>query len=120
MHTIENVLLVEKRPYQFWKQHISKYSSQGPHTISNGILLRSDLHKLFDSGYITITNDYRVQISKKIKEEFENGREYYRYHGQELLHLPLEEINKLHVNSSNGTTAFLKDNHCQLAVVFRK
>ncbi|HMK27386.1 MAG TPA: HNH endonuclease [Chitinophagaceae bacterium] len=74
--------------------HIKKYSLQGPHTISNGVLLRSDLHKLFDSGYITITSDYKVQVSRKIKEEFENGREYYRYHGQELLHLPLKEINK--------------------------
>src|SRR5258705_3878653 len=74
--------------------HIKQYSLQGPHTISNGILLRSDLHKLFDSGYITVTSDYRVQISKKIKEEFENGREYYRYDGQRLLHLPSKEINK--------------------------
>jgi putative restriction endonuclease len=74
--------------------HIKKYSSQGPHTISNGILLRSDLHKLFDAGYVTITSDYVVEVSKKIKEEFENGREYYKYHGQGLLQLPSNNDNK--------------------------
>ena len=74
--------------------HIKPYSEQGPHQISNGILLRSDMHKLFDCGYITITKDYKVEISKAIKEEFENGREYYQYHGRDLMYLPSQEINK--------------------------
>ncbi len=37
--------------------HIKPYNLEGPHSVSNGLLLRSDLHKLFDSGYITITKD---------------------------------------------------------------
>ena len=37
--------------------HIKPYAESGPHFISNGLLLRSDLHKLFDTGYLTITND---------------------------------------------------------------
>jgi putative restriction endonuclease len=68
--------------------HIKPYSQSGPHFISNGLLLRSDLHKLFDSGYITITKDYKVQVSSRIKEEFENGKEYYQYHGSTLNFLP--------------------------------
>ena len=74
--------------------HIKPYNEQGPHNISNGILLRSDMHKLFDNGYITITKDYKVEISKAIKEEFENGREYYQYHGKDLLYLPGKEVNR--------------------------
>lgn len=68
--------------------HIKSFSESGPHYLSNGILLRADLHKLFDTGYITITDKYKVEVSKKIKEEFENGREYYKYHGHDLLILP--------------------------------
>jgi putative restriction endonuclease len=68
--------------------HIKSYAKSGPHFISNGLLLRSDMHKLFDKGYITITKDLKVEVSKKIKEEFENGKEYYQFHGKDLLHLP--------------------------------
>ncbi len=28
--------------------------------------------------------DRRVVVSRRIKEEFENGKEYYRFHGQAL------------------------------------
>ncbi len=34
------------------------------------------------------TKDYRVEVSKRIKEEFQNGKEYYQYHGKELSYLP--------------------------------
>ena len=72
--------------------HIKPYAESGPHFISNGLLLRSDMHKLFDSGYLTITQDYRVEVSKRIREEFENGREYYKFHGNQLLTLPKRNI----------------------------
>lgn len=68
--------------------HIKPYSESGPHLVSNGILLRSDLHILFDDGYVTVTEDLRVEVSKRIKEEFENGREYYQYRSKPLLIVP--------------------------------
>lgn len=68
--------------------HIKPYSQSGAHFISNALLLRSDLHKLFDIGYLTITPDLKVEVSKRIKEEFENGREYYKFHGGNLINLP--------------------------------
>jgi putative restriction endonuclease len=71
--------------------HIRPYSKNGPHKISNGLLLRSDLHNLFDLGYLTVTVDYKVEVSRRIREEFENGRHYYALHGQPLSVLPLEE-----------------------------
>jgi putative restriction endonuclease len=61
--------------------HIIPYSQHGEHAITNGILLRRDLHALFDQGYLTITPSLIVEVSRKIKEEFENGRDYYKLHG---------------------------------------
>lgn len=61
--------------------HIKPYSRNGPHDPSNGILLRSDLHNLFDQGYLTVSLDYRLEVSRRIKEEFDNGKHYYALHG---------------------------------------
>ncbi len=67
--------------------HIRPYSSGGTHAPSNGILLRQDLHTLFDRGYMTVTPGHRIEVSSRIKEEFHNGKEYYRLHG-ETMRLP--------------------------------
>ncbi len=74
--------------------HIKLYAKSGRHLISNALLLRSDIHKLFDTGYLTITPELKVEVSKRIKEEFENGKEYYRFHGNDLYNLPRSLINK--------------------------
>lgn len=57
--------------------HIKPFVLQGPHETRNGLLLRSDLHRLYDHGYICVTPDYRVRISGRLKEEYQNGRSYY-------------------------------------------
>lgn len=71
--------------------HIKPFSIGGPHRIDNGILFRSDIHKLFDSGYVTISPDYRFEVSHRIREEFENGRDYYAMNGN-ALQLPENKI----------------------------
>ena len=48
----------------------------------------------FDTGYLTITNQHKTEVSKRIKEEFENGKEYYQFHGKSLLYLPEEITNR--------------------------
>lgn len=68
--------------------HIKPFSLGGPHQISNGLLLRSDVHRLFDKGYITITPELRIEVSRRIRQEFENGRYYYPFQGHKLHHLP--------------------------------
>jgi len=68
--------------------HIKPYAESGPRLVSNGLLLRADLHKLFDDGYLTITSDYRVEVSKALREEFHNGRIYYEFHGKRLEVVP--------------------------------
>ena len=74
--------------------HIQPFSSLGPHATANGLLLRSDLHKLFDSGYLTVTPDLSVEVSRKIKEEFENGRDYYAMDGRKLAVLPSMQLDR--------------------------
>jgi putative restriction endonuclease len=73
--------------------HIKPYSESGEHTVSNGILLRRDLHALFDKGYVTITPSMKFEVSRKIKEEYENGRDYYRMQGSPLW-LPSNPANR--------------------------
>jgi len=61
--------------------HIRDYREVQEHSLNNGILLRADIHKLFDTGYVTVTPDFHFEVSRRIKEEFENGRDYYKLHG---------------------------------------
>lgn len=68
--------------------HIKPYSERGPHSVNNGLLLKSDFHTLYDNGYITITPSYDVEVSKRLHEDYGNGKDYYRYHGQKMLILP--------------------------------
>jgi len=67
--------------------HIRPYSKGGTHSPTNGLLLRQDIHTLFDRGYLTVTPEYKVEVSKRIKEEFNNGEDYYKIHGK-LISLP--------------------------------
>jgi len=64
--------------------HIRPYGDGGAHEERNGLLLRSDVHRLFDAGYVTITTDLRFEVSRRIREEFENGRDYYGLRGQPI------------------------------------
>jgi putative restriction endonuclease len=64
--------------------HIKPYSQSGPHSIENGLFLRSDLHTLFDRGYVTVTQDLKLRVSRKIRDDFENGRDYYALDGRDL------------------------------------
>ena len=61
--------------------HIRPYGEGGEHAAPNGLLLRRDIHSLFDAGYVTVTPGLRFEVSRRIREEFENGRHYYALHG---------------------------------------
>lgn len=68
--------------------HIKPFSSNGPNTTNNGLLLRTDIHKLFDKGYITVNDEYKVEVSKRLNEDYGNGKIYYDFHGKKLLNIP--------------------------------
>lgn len=64
--------------------HIRPYAEGGPHEVPDGLLLRWDIHGLFDRGYVTVTPELHFEVSRQIKEEFENGRDYYALHGRTM------------------------------------
>lgn len=64
--------------------HIKPYSIVKEHDVRNGLLLRSDLHKLYDDGYVSIQPDLTFRVSRAIREEFENGRDYYALNGRPI------------------------------------
>ncbi len=68
--------------------HIQRYLGPASNHVQNGLVLRSDLHDLFDDGYLTVTPQLVVEVSRRIREEYENGREYYRFHGSRLAVVP--------------------------------
>lgn len=64
--------------------HIRPFADGGEHAVANGLVLRSDLHRLFDRGYITVDDENRLVVGRRLKQDFENGRTYYALHGQTL------------------------------------
>jgi len=64
--------------------HIVPYAEGGEHAVTNGLLLRSDVHRLFDLGYMTVTPEYRFEVSGRLRTDFENGEEYLAMRGREI------------------------------------
>ena len=65
--------------------HIRPYALGGTHEVSNGILLRRDIHSVFDAGYVTVDERQRFVVSERVKTDFNNGNEYRRLHGAETM-----------------------------------
>jgi putative restriction endonuclease len=64
--------------------HIRPVTRDGAHRIDNGLLLRSDVHTLFDRGYITVTPAREIRISRRLKHDFDNGEHYYQLDGSRI------------------------------------
>ena len=64
--------------------HIRPVSEGGPNDVRNGLLLRADLHRLFDRGYLTVTTGHRLEVSPRLRQDYHNGRTYYPLHGARL------------------------------------
>lgn len=74
--------------------HIKPFSDGGQYSIQNGLLLRTDIHTLFDRGYLTINAESTVEVSHHLKEDYGNGRIYYDYHGKQLSNLPANRFER--------------------------
>ncbi len=59
--------------------HIQPYLTELSNHIQNGILLRVDLHRLYDNGLLFIDKDYIVHISSLII-----GDDYLKYNGKSM------------------------------------
>jgi putative restriction endonuclease len=67
--------------------HIRPVHRGGTHRPDNGLLLRSDIHKLFDRGYVTVRPDATFSVSRKLAHDWHNGRTYYEL-DREPIRLP--------------------------------
>ena len=64
--------------------HIRPVADGGPHSVSNRLLLRSDVHTLYDRGYVTMEPDLRFRVSRRLKEDFDNGEHYNQLDGSTI------------------------------------
>jgi len=69
--------------------HIQPYLGLPSNHVQNGLLLTKEFHALFDAGYVTVTPDYRVRVSPRLRDEWQNGHRYYPFDGQALQVLPV-------------------------------
>ena len=59
--------------------HIRPVSEQGENRVDNGLLLRSDVHTLFDRGYLGIHPTAKtLLVSPRLRADWGNGEEFYR------------------------------------------
>ena len=64
--------------------HIRPVKNSGSHSLQNGLLLRADIHNLFDRGLLTIDSKYQVILNESIR-----GSKIYRtFHGKKLVMIP--------------------------------
>lgn len=65
--------------------HIRPISKEGQHAADNGLLLRSDVHTLFDDGYLGLDDQHRLQVSRRLRDDFGNGAEFYSRAGSVIV-----------------------------------
>ncbi|MBO9686107.1 MAG: HNH endonuclease [Mitsuaria chitosanitabida] len=59
--------------------HIAPYRNDGSNHVQNGILLRADIHTLFDLGMLRVTVDYLIELDEGLR-----GSDYWAYQGKKL------------------------------------
>jgi len=70
--------------------HIRPVAEGGENAVANGLLLRSDVHRMFDRGLVSIDSDYRLRVSSSLRTQFGNGDEFYEREGSVIV-MPREE-----------------------------
>jgi putative restriction endonuclease len=50
-----------------------------------------DLHRLYDLGYVTIRPDLSFAVSRRLRDDYANGRAYYEFHGRQI-HRPDDPV----------------------------
>lgn len=73
--------------------HILPVGKGGEHRVDNGLLLRSDVHTLFDRGYLGVDPTFKLHVSKRLRDEFGNGDEFYERAGS-VIALPERKIDQ--------------------------
>lgn len=62
--------------------HIVPVARHGQHRVDNGLLLRADVHILFDKGYLGLhPRDHGIRVSSRLRSDFGNGEEFHSLTG---------------------------------------
>lgn len=69
----------DETPELLEASHIQPYISTHSNHTQNGILLRIDIHRLFDTGLLYIDEDYIVHVSLNLTNEF-----YHKFSGTKI------------------------------------
>ena len=75
--------------------HVRPVTEGGEHRLDNGLLLRSDVHTMFDLGYLGVDPKYRLVVSPRLREEFGNGEQFYAKACQ-VIELPAHRADRPH------------------------
>lgn len=63
--------------------HITPHAEHTDYRVSNGLLLRADIHTLFDLNLLVIDEYYRIKVSERLRHS-----EYWTYNGRTLDRFP--------------------------------
>ncbi len=75
--------------------HIRPVTRGGEHRLDNGLLLRSDVHTMFDRGYLGVDPSHRLLVSPRLRDEFGNGEKFCAQAGQ-VIALPDRKVDRPH------------------------
>lgn len=75
--------------------HIRPLPAGGQHRLDNALLLRSDIHTLYDHGYLGVDPGHRLLVSPRLRTEFGNGEQFYAQAGQPIA-LPARRADRPH------------------------
>ena len=78
--------------------HIKGVSSSGRHSVKNGLLLRADIHTLFDKGLLVIDKDFTVCVDASVADPHYRGLDGTR----------LDDLAELSQRGDGPTQAALK------------
>jgi putative restriction endonuclease len=73
--------------------HIRPVARGGEHRLDNGLLLRSDIHTLFDRGYLGVDPQHRLLVSPRLRADFSNGNQFCAKAGQ-VIDLPTRRADR--------------------------
>jgi putative restriction endonuclease len=62
--------------------HIRPVSDGGENRLDNGLLLRSDVHTMFDNGYLAVDPRHKLLVSPRLRTDFGNGEQFYAKAGK--------------------------------------
>lgn len=65
--------------------HVRPLPAGGEHRLDNGLLLRSDVHTLFDRGYLAVDPHHRLMVSPRLRQDFGNGEQFYAKAGKPIM-----------------------------------